>query len=529
MPIHDASDLPPGTELQCDVAIVGGGAAGLALARELSRAKLKIVVLEAGGRNATRAAQRGYAGRYVSDLAGRPLAASRWRALGGSTVRWAGQCGRMLSSDFEQRPWVAHSGWPFGLTELESFYRRAESLLGLAAPALDRSIYVADDGDPVLMSHHFQFPRVVDFRDLFADELVAVGGPDIFLNAPVVDIEAGESGREVTRLVIRGRHGGELRCRARTFVLAGGGVENARLLLVSRSRYADGLGNGRDQVGRYFMDHPYFCSAVCDLDGVARIWPDSTVEEYARIHSKESVRVIQFDEAWLRRNELLNCGVMFIGRSRYKAHEDYLSEPVDNLHSLMELVAEGVAGYGETRRLMLGSGRGVVRIAAAYARALFPRQREQVLAVARTTLEPVPNPDSRVRLTARTDHLGVPLPEIDWRMGEQELDTLTRMHVALAAAMRQAGLAPPELRLARSAATGWPAPLQGGRHHIGTTRMHKDPSKGVVDGNCRVHGLENLFIAGSSVFPTASYVNPTLTILALAIRLGDHLKRHSRG
>jgi len=524
MTIQDASNLPSGSITQCDIAIVGAGAVGLFLARELAQTKLKVVLLEAGDRGETLAAQRDCSGRYTSTLTGRPLPVAHWRALGGSTLRWAGQCGRMLKSDFEKRSWVANSGWPFELSELEPFYERAESLLGLPSPEPDELFSISDDGEPALVSHHFQFPNVRDFRDLFAEDLASMHRVAIFLNAPVVEIQTDESGKKITELHVQNKQKGISRVSAKAFVLAGGGIDNVRLLLSSRSVHKDGLGNSYDQVGRYFMDHPYFCSATCALDGVAKMWPDSTVEDYDRIFMRNSIRVIQFDDAWLRRHELLNCGIIFIGRKRFKAHRDYLSKPVDDMHSLTELLSERVAGYGETSRLLMSSGRGALRIAGAYARALLPQQLKHELAVARSTMEPVPDPESRVRLSSRSDRFGVPFPEIDWRMGQQELDSMDRMHQVLSTAMQRSGLEVPEIRLERSPETGWPVPMQGGRHHIGTTRMHTNPSQGVVDSHCRVHDLGNLFIAGSSVFPTASYVNPTLTILALGLRLADHLK-----
>lgn len=527
MTIHDARHIPSGSRVECDIAIVGAGAAGLVLARELGQERLKIALLEAGGRRETTTAQRDCAGRYASTLRGRPLAVARWRALGGSTLRWAGQCGRMLESDFETRPWVANSGWPFGLSELEPFYERAESLLGVPPPEPDQPFAISD-GQPVLVSHHFQFPRVRDFRDLIVNDPALSDGVDIYLNAPVVEIRTNDSGREVTELRVNAGQGNLLHFSARAFVLASGGIDNPRLLLVSRSVHPDGLGNAHDQVGRYFMDHPYLCSAVCDLEGVAREWPESTVEDYDRIFLRDSIRVIQFEESWLSQHELLNCGIVFVGRKRFKAHRDYLSRSVDDMHTLMELLSERVIGCGETSRLVKSSLSGALRIAGAYARALAPHQRRHEMAVVRSTMEPVPDPDSRVRLSSRTDRLGLPLPEVDWRIGHQELDSLERMHRVLSAAMQRAGLPAPELRLERHLETGWPAPMQGGRHHIGTTRMHTSPSRGVVDSHCRVHDLENLFVAGSSVFPTASYVNPTLTILALALRLADHLRGRYR-
>jgi choline dehydrogenase-like flavoprotein len=133
-----------------------------------------------------------------------------------------------------------------------------------------------------------------------------------------------------------------------------------------------------------------------------------------------------------------------------------------------------------------------------------------------------PNPDSRVTLAEDEDALGVPRARLDWRLGEADLHTIVRAHTHLAAELGRAGVGRvylPDLETDRS----WAGAIVGGNHHMGTTRMHGDPRRGVVDPDCRVHGISNLYVAGSSVFPTSGYANPTLTLVALALRLADHL------
>jgi choline dehydrogenase-like flavoprotein len=464
-----------------------------------------------------------FRGKYKGALKGRPLSISRWRGLGGSTQRWAGQCGRMTAADFEARPWVANSGWPFGLDELEPYYVRAERLLGLGQFDPDQEIATDEDGSTNLITHDFRFPAERNLAKQLNDELAEAGNVRIVVNATVVAIETDTNGKVASGVRVDTGNGQRFGITARRIVLAANGIENVRLLLNSTSVSRNGLGNDADNVGRYFMDHPYFSAAVLPLDDANRIWPASTIDDYDDLFDRSIIKIIQFDPAWVERQELVNCGVMLVGRERYKAHPSYLSPAVDQFHSLLELLGERQLFDPETRRLLPRVFGNAFSILGAYSRSLRKEQRRLDSATVRATVEPVPDRDSRIRLSAEKDRYGVPLPEIDWRLGELERRSLLVMHDQLEKELGKHDVTLDQ-RLDPDPETGWPAPLQGGRHYIGTTRMHNSPELGVVDPNCRVHGLQNLFVTGSSVFATASYANPTLTIMALAIRLADHLR-----
>ncbi len=523
MKTADARDFPAGKMLPCDILIVGGGAAGLTLALELAGRHENVIVLEAGGECARRRSQRHFEGAYTSPLKGRPLATSRWRALGGSTLRWTGQCGRMTRADFEHRPWVANSGWPFGLAQLKPYYERAEDLLGLGSFSEDTTLAVDGAGNPTLLLHEFRFPEERNFAARFGSELEIARNIQIIVNAMAVEIETDADARHVDSVRVDNGLGIRFKITARKIILAAGGIENARLLLCSRNVSKEGLGNTQDNVGRYFMDHPYFSAAVTGLGDANRICPDSTIDDYEKIFDRQVIKVIQFDTDWAQKQELVNCGILLIGRERFKANPSYLSPAVDNLHSLLELIRESRFGDRETKRLLARVSTSVPSILAAYLRSLRPGERRRDRATFRSTLEPVPDRNSRVRLSTKKDQFGLPLVDIDWRLGDLEYRSLVKIHEILASELADNGAGHVELRLEPDPKTGWPEPLQGGRHCIGTTRMHTSPQLGVVDANCKVHGITNLYVTGSSVFPTASYVNPTLTILALAIRLADQI------
>lgn len=140
-----------------------------------------------------------------------------------------------------------------------------------------------------------------------------------------------------------------------------------------------------------------------------------------------------------------------------------------------------------------------------------------------TRIEPAPNPDSRVVLVGDRDELGLQRVALDWRLSEADKRNVRQTLELFGAEIGRAGIGRPKI-LYEEDDSGWPEDLGGGEHLMGTTRMSDDPKQGVVDRHCRVHGMANLFVAGSSVFPTAGGATPTLMIVALAIRLADHLK-----
>lgn len=521
----NASELQNSARLDCDTVIVGAGAAGLILAREFAASTNEaVIVLEAGGTRIRHSDQRHFAGSYAGPLRGRPLSISRWRGVGGSTQRWAGQCGRMTRSDFEGRSWVANSGWPFGYEEIEPYYARAEDALRLAPFEEDTPVDGASQG--ALSVRGFRFPPERDLGVLFREALEPARNIRIVLDAVATEVDLNREGTNAAGVSARAVKGGSFRVSAKRTVLAANGIENARLLVSSSRVHASGIGNAHDSVGRYFMDHPYFWAGILDLDLAETAWPGSTVPAYEDVLSRARIDVIQMEPATLRAEQLVNCGVMVVGRHRFKSHPGYLSQPVDDLHTLLELITDRRARDPEVRRLLPRVARNFGPIAAAYARGLAPGQHKLDRAALRTTVEPVPDRASRLRWLPGRDEFGLPQFDIDWRLGSLECRSLLRVHELLSADLARRTGSAIDLRLDVDAETGFPKPLQGGRHYMGTTRMDASSRTGVVDADCRVHGVSNLYVAGSSVFPTGSYVNPTLTIAALAIRLADHLKRY---
>lgn len=480
--LQDARSVPRDAAIETEVCVVGAGAAGITLARELSGRPFRVLLLESGGLEEDSATQDLYRGTVF----GRnyfQLDVCRTRRFGGSTWCWQGLCRPLDPIDFEVREWVPYSGWPFSAETLRPYYERAQQVLHLERFAYDGADW-ADPEPPLpfvgdaVRSGVFQV-AASRLGELYREDVDKAPNVDTFLFANLVGIEA-EAGR-VTGLRVATLSGNAFTVAARHVVLATGGIENARLLLVSE------LGNQHDLVGRYFMEHPHV---------VAGAFLPSSAElplGFYRARRRGRVQVAGYlatSDAAQRRERLL-------GSCSFLAQEAPLPGFEVDLASVVREMDRPRA--------------------APAARAVFFMNE----------LEQAPNPASRVRLSEDKDALGMPRVRLEWRLSGIDKRSARRAHEILARALGRAGLGRLQIMFSDDDHV-WPPELGGGRHHMGTTRMHEDPRQGVVDADGRVHGLANLYVAGSSVFPTGGAANPTLTLVALALRLADHLVERLR-
>ncbi|MGD2137369.1 MAG: GMC family oxidoreductase [Gammaproteobacteria bacterium] len=499
----DARELPDGTTLQADVAVAGGGPAGISLGRALERRGVTVCIVEAGGLEPDAAVQALYEGETTGiDY---PLAATRLRYLGGSSNHWGGYTRPLDPIDFEARDWVPYSGWPFGIAALNPYYPAASRLVEVAPGHFDDVAYwQAASGEKLLkfatgrMRHQFvHFSPPTRFGERYRRNLENAHGIQVLLNANVVNIGALESGRAVSRLDVRTLTGLHHTVKARVYVVATGGLENARLLLLSN------LGNQNDLVGRFFMEHPHlggFCEIViADINRLPLIYRE-------RVTAGGSKVKVAFNptQDFMRERRLLNATFMTgvagnYPRSGPAQDEDPMAvQHRDMLMAAGRFLADGTGEANAADSGQLGVWMGVG-----------------------CACEQVPNPDSRVGLSTERDALGLNRISLDWRLTEQGRRSIVEHMHSLALEFGALGIGRTRVNVADDGR--WPAHVNGGSHHMGTTRMHDDPKLGVVDHNCRVHGLDNLYVAGSSVFPTSGAANPTLTLLALTLRLADHL------
>jgi choline dehydrogenase-like flavoprotein len=524
----DARSLPADTRLEADVCIVGAGAAGITLARALAGRGREVLLVESGGLVPDLETQSLYAGESVGQPYF-PLEACRLRFFGGTTNHWAGYARPLDRFDFEERPWIPESGWPFDADELAPYYAAAVPVLELAPGRYDAAFWSQASGLPTLPlapevfeSRVFLRSPPTRFGTAYRADLERAASLRVLLHANAVGIETEEDGAFVGALAIATLTGLRLRVRARHVVLAAGGIENARLLLASRpSGHPRGVGNAHDLVGRFFMEHPHLISAF--------FLPADPGEEAAfyRTQRTEEGRfegTLNLHEGVLRRERLGAVSITLVPAPRRDAR-DLEAETAPGMASLRYLLRTL-----RRRELPEDLGRHVGRVLRdldRVARAAWGRRLEDgapgTMHKVFFRAEQVPNPESRVTLAEARDALGMPRTRLAWRLTELDLRTLRRGHELLAREVGRAGLGrlfvPPD-----DPDRSWTRDLFGGNHHMGTTRMHPDPRRGVVDAHGRVHGVTNLWVAGSSVFPTSGYANPTLTIVALALRLADRLQ-----
>ena len=493
----DALTTNPGPAIDADVCIVGSAAAGITLARSLDSGDRTVCVLEGGGLRRTRDSQSLYEGvcqGTVLDHRPRYISRSRLRYFGGTTGHWTGFCRPLDELDFATRSWVPHSGWPITKADLAPYYLRAADVVEIAPfdDTLDEGL-----GGPEaviiqsenLVTKRFRFSPPTRFGRVYRRELARSRRVSVWLNANVTAIDVNEAGSRIAQLQVTTPNGRRFVVRAKAFVLAAGGIENARLLLVSDAVQKSGLGNQRDLVGRFFMDHPH-------VGGGSVVLTDrsSALASYQRTRADRTMAVLCPSARAQKSHGLLNASISL------------RSEPIRRQSEAGGMpLAIGPAVY---RVDCLGeAGETAEVIQAPYARALVRS-------------EPAPNPDSRVTIDADVDQLGVRRAHLDWRLSELDRQSIwqTMDLVSREFAVTRRGRVLTDVREDMP----WQG-VSGGSHHMGTTRMSDSPSTGVVDKTGRLHGVSNLYVAGSSVFPTVGFANPTLTIIALSLRLADHL------
>jgi choline dehydrogenase-like flavoprotein len=503
-----------GQELVTDLCVVGAGPAGITIARELDGSGLDVCLLEAGLRDPERRHQR--QSRGESD--GYPiqkLHGSRLRAFGG-TLRhpriWeAGWAARPLDPiDFEAREGRPEFGWPFDRAHLDAYYARAVEVCGIrpfdVAQNLwaDRASADALSIDGEVENTVFQFPMRA-FHDAWGD-VSRSASTRTLLDTRVVEIRADSSGRRVDSIVAVRGDGGRLVVRPRAVVLATGGIENARLLLTAdRGR---GLGNEHDLVGRYFAERLSFHAGHVVLSETASI---DDLDVFQRAPGAEIGGALRVVEQVQHRRDLLNFVFFLVPRPAAVT-----SDAVRSLTTLRKAVDRRPAIDHVGRHLRNAAGGGPALVDLARSRG---GNRPRVLAL-RAQGEQAPDRHSRVTLGEGRDDLGNPVARVTWRMSEDDLGAARSSAQVLDAALREQGLGHLEWTARPDSTTL----VEGNNHHMGTTRMHRDPRHGVVDPDCRVHSVDNLYVAGCSVFPTYGAANPTLTIVAMSVRLAHTVR-----
>jgi choline dehydrogenase-like flavoprotein len=504
----DGRALPNRSAFRADLVIIGAGAAGIAIAKALANSHLSIVLIESGGLEYDEATQALNNGENVS-LPYADLTYNRLRFFGGTTNHWGGWCRPLDSGDFLQRESIKYSGWPFERPTLDPYYRIAQGLVEAGPYNYDDHETVeslvggklALKGDELTLGM-YQYSPPTRFGESYRTIIERARNIRTLLHTNALEIETEEGGSTVTGVRLGCLNGRRHSVRARNYVLATGGIENPRLLLASNSRQKPGLGNRRDLVGRFFMDHPHIVPARLLLTPREKHVLNFMKDVHqGGIHGRACLRPSERLVAAGGLNALfiLSMHLEFGGDGRPLA-PDHPNEDNDEERILRATVSRLGTLSGEENSGDVPTVEAMVEVAC----------------------EQSPNPLSRVSLGEDRDALGMPRVRLDWRVDQSDMEALRQTLVSFGSFMGRNRLG--YVRLHTADRSKWPGPIGWGNHHMGTTRMARDAASGVVDDNCKVHEVDNLFVAGSSIFPTCGAANPTLTIVALALRLADHLQ-----
>ena len=551
----DARTLPDGETIETEVCIVGTGPAGLTLAREFIEQGFRVCVLERGGLEepdpeTVSLAEVETEGDFVQVLPDR-----RNRRFGGNARYWAINIDRDLQGprlcpldevDFEQRDWLPHSGWPFDYAHLLPFYQRAQTVCRLGAFDYSGAAW-ADDQSPVLLfkgdriiTKMFQFGPAKTFYQEYRDQIDQASNITTYLHANAVELETDETAQTVTRVRVGCLGGTQFWVAAKIVILAAGGVESTHLLLLSNQVQKTGLGNEYDQVGRYFMDHPIVPGGLF-IPSNPNLFNQTALYDLRKVNGIPVMAGLGLTNEAMRRDQVLNMASWIFPRAaRFRSSEAVtslkellspalLQQDWSRTSQQLSTVVTGIddiaaSAYDKLTGKLAGKQQPFWANLSTGGWSYLQENKAEVYGVFEVLhlTEQAPDPDNRIVLSDELDKLGRQKAKMQTCWREVDIENIKRSQDILAAEIERSGLGHYQIErdgdrpLLESA---------GASHHMGTTRMHADPKQGVVDAECRVHSTSNLYIASSSVFPTGGYANPTLTIVALALRLADRIKQ----
>ncbi len=521
-----------GETVVADLCIFGAGAAGISLALEMASTGISILLVESGDFDFEQETQS-LAEAENASFIDFPIETTRLRYFGGTTNHWSGFTAMFSQFDMLGRPFNNNESWPLTDSEMLPFYRRAAVMCELGALAFaDTEACQRQAGfSPVSMGGVDMAPAIsrfsppTRFGQVYRDRIEQAQNIKVLLNSNVQELVTVDAGKRASIAEVACLGGSTFRIDARVYVVAMGGIESARLLLLSRRGQEAGLGNEHDLVGRYYADHIGFPG------GAVRFADGAAMSFFTRKHTIADSEIggifVPKADVLLREN---------IGNFRIELSPASVIPGVASLSTLRSapLAPDTLTRLGEHIGNILVD---IDQVSNVVYKTVM-RDRWGFLGAGKTgravsagasmhiSAEQQPNPQSRVVLSEQRDVFGQPKVKLQWKLQEADRRTLTRGFELFAASFAASGLG--RVRMPAEIVSGDFEPLIDiACHHSGTTRMATDPKRGVVDRDCRLHATSNVYVASSAVFPTFSWVNPTLTIVALAMRLADHLKQHA--
>jgi choline dehydrogenase-like flavoprotein len=529
--IRDLTTDPPSHDLNCDVAIIGAGVAGLVLADRLRRGGKRVVILESGGREQT---DDVHPLNTVEQLGARYRGASegRFRCLGGTSTRWGGALIPFLAEDLNERLALGLPAWPVDLTAVETYLPEIERLFGLDTGPYDGAALLgrdagafgdlcADDDFTVRFAKWPAFKRR-NLATLFQSSLKRDPGLEVWLNATATEFELDEASARIRSVTAQSLDGQRVRVVAPHFVISAGAIESTRLLLLIDSFNERKVFAGCESLGLYFHDH--LSAPMASIEAT-----DATALNH--------LAGIRFDQNGMRslRFELSPSAQQSEGTGGGFAHISFAPlkpSGFDALRQFLRSIQRGRPAVGALGGAVLDAPYLLRAALWRYGRSqlYWPQPARYELHI---VAEQLPDRRNRISLSSKLDPFGLPLAAVDWRARPSEVRTFNGLIRRFDSFWRRRGLT----RIGR---LNWFTPpgalvldglAQAGDvyHPGGSTRMGTDPKTSVVDGDLTVHALQNLSVLSTSVFPAGAGANPTLTLMLFALRLGDRLAMSSPG
>jgi choline dehydrogenase-like flavoprotein len=508
---RDATKLENHSVIEGDICIVGAGMAGIAMALDWINTPYKVILLEGGGFEVESKMQDLYRGKNIGQRY-YPLHSQRLHYFGGTSGHWAGFCSPYDPIDFKKRDWVEHSGWPIQYEDILPHYEQARKMVEIDSSNFSFDYWKKKDpeleplplDEKVLWNKLWQFSPPTRFGTLYKDAILKAPNVFLYTYANAVNIETNDSVSTVEQVHVRNFAGKEHTVKAKCFVMACCAIQNARMLLASNQKATNGLGNDHDLVGRYFMDHLEVITSdlFMPVERPIKLY-------YPWVYSNTKVRAeLAVTESKQAQLKILNGTASLMPLEVSSNKPPNIDTFSDNAEATVQMWDEmnnqrGKADFGKPNN--------------------YERREFELF----TRMEQSPNPDSRILLDKEKDELGVPRANLDWRLSAIDKRGIRLLQEIIGEEVGRSEIG--RIRLKEwlrdeSNNSDWTPALGGGWHNMGTTRMSDSPKTGVVDKNCKVFGLTNLYMAGSSCFTTSGAANPSLTLLALTCRLSKHLK-----
>jgi choline dehydrogenase-like flavoprotein len=511
----DLKDFSSNSILEYDICVVGSGPAGISVAKQLLDTDHRIAILESGGLDPEAEYQELNEGKN-SGSSFLSLDSSRLRCFGGAGKLWAGHCAPFKSTEFNKKPFIPLSGWPISFSDLKTYYKQAAKMLGISYEKFydksflgntftEKSFKEFNRDNSFISANVLQYSNVNnrDLAEKYRMDFEFSINTDVIFHSTVTQLNLTNNAKGVDSVSIADLNANKAIIKAKIFVLACGALENPRILLMSDKIYKKGIGNSNGFVGSCFMSHP----------GVGGI---------AQVHKTSSEECISYD----KKNN--SYGVFFEISSNERSKQEILRHsfgltPYKDLldrhtYTSGKFFSEGIKLF-KNFNLISSIKKFVCEIKDLREQEYSPKNWSLGVGI-----EQPPRLSNNLKLHTTKDDLGMPKINMHWdNIGKIEKDTIVKSVKIMARELGLLGTG--KIKFTNALLSGESYKIDDPiNHHIGTTRMSDSSKTGVVDKNCKVFGISNLYIAGSSVFSTSSIVNPTYTIVALSLRLGKYIK-----